>query len=503
MSSPALTAIDAAVGTIIGTGAALLLGRSPRVAWLGLATAVLWLVGTLAGATETALRVVGTFFVLAHRGPLLHLLFTVPDGRLGHGRNKIIVGGAWAGAFLPVAVAGPLTAFMAALVATIATIRERHLGAGRSGILTTVAVAAGALAALWALAALHALSATALLLIDDALILVAGAGALSAATGFWRRNIETTMVVELGLARGFGSPITTLLARSLTDPALEVRYEVPALGWMDERGAPTDPPEHTGRIVTRANIPGGGTAALVHGKDSLRNPRLDSAAAAAAALALDAARLEAEVRARAQEVRLSRLRLLTVENAERRSLEKRLHEEVVTRITAVDELLVPGDSDTADVRRELHLAVAELTALGQGLYPPAISRSDLVGSLHSLTQYSPCPVTIEVRSDVARLPERQLAAAWFICSEAIANITRHSKATQAFLTLVTDSAAIRVQISDDGRGGATLTRGLRGLSDRAQALGGTLTISSPIGGPTVISALLPLPEPHPDHDHAD
>jgi signal transduction histidine kinase len=92
---------------------------------------------------------------------------------------------------------------------------------------------------------------------------------------------------------------------------------------------------------------------------------------------------------------------------------------------------------------------------------------------------------------VGALPETLRAAVWFLCSEALANVARHARASRAAIIVAHSDGALEVEVSDDGRGGATLTRGLRGLADRVDALGGTFVVNSPAGGPTVIRVRLP------------
>jgi signal transduction histidine kinase len=105
---------------------------------------------------------------------------------------------------------------------------------------------------------------------------------------------------------------------------------------------------------------------------------------------------------------------------------------------------------------------------------------------------SPVPATIAVTGDPHGLSDELRATAWFVCSEALANVARHSEATEARIALAIGAGALRIEVRDDGRGGATPERGLRGLADRVEASGGTLAITSPPGGPTVISARLPV-----------
>jgi signal transduction histidine kinase len=102
---------------------------------------------------------------------------------------------------------------------------------------------------------------------------------------------------------------------------------------------------------------------------------------------------------------------------------------------------------------------------------------------------SPVPATVEIAGDERALSDELRATAWFLCAEALANVARHSHAQHAAIAIRIGEALV-VEVRDDGRGGAVATRGLRGLADRVEAGGGTLTIDSPAGGPTVIRAHL-------------
>jgi signal transduction histidine kinase len=329
--------------------------------------------------------------------------------------------------------------------------------------------------------------------LDDAAVLAGGALALCAAAGVFARRAANALVVDLGPARRPGLPITAQLGRALADPGLQLLYAVPGLGWMDERGRPSPPPERDDSLVTRAHAPGGGTVALVHSDDGAVDPRLAESAAAAAALALDAAHLEAEIRARSEEVRVSRRRLLTVADAERRSLEERLAEGVLAPLRHVDRLLASRHVDGLQpLREELDDALADVAALGHGLYPPALARADLPAALADLAARCAIPAAVTVHGRIGDLPPAQRAATWFVCAEALTNAARHANASRATVAVGVHADTLRLEIRDDGTGGATLTRGLRGLADRIEALGGTVTVTSPPGGPTSICAYLPL-----------
>lgn len=486
-----LAVADFAVGAGIGCAGACLLARARRPALLALATSTIWFAGTLDGASVAWLASLGSLCLLAYRGPLLHLLLALPSGRLGDQRARALAAAGWIGGLLPLTSARLATAGAAAFVAGVAAMRARRAAADRRRAFAAAGVCAAALGAVWLVPVAFASGGTALTLANDLAVLAAAAVALSAASGMWTRSAAGALVVALGRARHPGRPVTAQLARALADPELELCYAVPGLGWVDEHGRSIDAPDDDGRAVTRAVAPGGGEVALVHGPTGSPDPRLAAAAAAAAALALDAARLEAELRARATDVRASRRRLLTTADAERRALAQRLNDGVLARLRRVNRL-IDLDASTQPLRGELDAAVVELTALGRGLYPPAVLRADLAEALGDLAARSIVPTTVDVSGDSDRLPDGHRAAMWFICSEALANVAQHADAAHATVTMHANHESVALEVGDDGRGGASLTRGLHGIADRVEALGGTFTVSSPPGGPTLLRAEFPL-----------
>lgn len=494
-ATPALTVLDFAVGAVVGVGGAWLLPRA--AATPAVAFAVLWFLGTLTGATSAALSAIGIALVLAYRGPLLQLLLDTPSGRLGSRSLRCLAAASWLAGLLPTAAARPATTGAAALVAATAANRARHQPADRRlADLGAAAVACG-LAGVWGFAILRPTHANAPLIVNDVLALIAGVLSVVATSGRLHRSAVGALVIELSPGRYPGQPITTHLARVLSDPALQVRYRIPGFGWVDEQGRTTDDPLRHGVTVTRAGAPAGGEVALVHG-DSLADPGLAQAAAAAAVLALDSARLDAELRARTAEVRASRRRLLTVADEERRSLEAELAHEVLTPLRGVERLLASSPAAAAIVSN-LRDAMAEIRELGSGL-SPALARSDLAAALQAAAARCPAHTTIDLQADVQAAPEHIREAVWYLCSEALANVARHAQASRATVR-ATIAGSLVVEISDDGCGGATITRGLQGLADRIAALSGTLQLTSPPGGPTVLRAELPLSDSRawPDH----
>src|SRR5581483_289850 len=148
----------------------------------------------------------------------------------------------------------------------------------------------------------------------------------------------------------------------------------------------------------------------------------------------------------------------------------------------------------ADAHDEAMLALSELRDFIRGLHPAVLNDRGLAAALSGLAARAPLPVHLQV--EVAQPASASIdAVAYFIVSEALTNVAKHAQATYAEVAVVRDSDLLRVTITDDGRGGAVPAgsdgSGLRGLAQRAAAVDGTLTISSPMGGPTVIAVELP------------
>jgi signal transduction histidine kinase len=189
---------------------------------------------------------------------------------------------------------------------------------------------------------------------------------------------------------------------------------------------------------------------------------------------------------------------------QRRKLERNLHDGAQQRLVSVALMLrlartrlPPGGEAAAklldDASRELDTGLAELRELARGLHPAVLSDHGLLRALEALTARLPVPVDVDVELE-ERPPRDAEATAYYIAAEALTNVARHAEATGARVTVRRDHATLRVEIADDGKGGADAETGtgLLGLRDRAEAAGGTLGIASPPGAGTVIVATLPL-----------
>jgi signal transduction histidine kinase len=144
-----------------------------------------------------------------------------------------------------------------------------------------------------------------------------------------------------------------------------------------------------------------------------------------------------------------------------------------------------------EAAEELGRTRAELAELGGGLPPAALSERGLGPALAALARQSPVPVDVDASPE--HLPPDIEAAIYFVCSEALANVAKHARASRAALAVSVDDGWARVRVSDDGRGGADAERGsgLLGLVDRVEVLGGKLRLDSPVGGGTRLIAEVP------------
>jgi signal transduction histidine kinase len=242
-------------------------------------------------------------------------------------------------------------------------------------------------------------------------------------------------------------------------------------------------------------------AALVHDPAVLEDPGLLEAVASAAQLAAANARLQAEVRARVEELAASRRRILAVRDEERRRLERRLHDKAEARLGELAVTLRRGQRSTTDQRTREQIAHAEdqlartleeLRRLAHGLHPRVLAEHGLAGALAALAKDLPVPVDINVPS--TQLPEQVAVAAYFVCAEALANVAKHAAAAHVAVAVTASEDRVKVEIADDGVGGADPAHGsgLRGLADRVETFGGTLQVESTSGHGTRLAAEIPL-----------
>jgi signal transduction histidine kinase len=314
------------------------------------------------------------------------------------------------------------------------------------------------------------------------------------------------LTVELDRALDAGS-VGDALRVALGDPSLELLRPGSAGDWVDEAGRATQlPAESSGKAVTTVGRTEAPIAALVHDPALADHPGLLDGVVRVLRLALENERLEAELRVQLQAVTDSRTRLVEAAEAERRRVERDLHDGAQQRLVGLmlslqqaraiaDRSDVPQDVasslDAAVV--ELNEAVRELRELARGIHPAILEEEGLAPAVAGLARRTSLPV--EVHVDVSDRPPRIVeSTAYFTIAEALTNAQRHAGATEVRVLVCQREQAVEVEVRDDGVGGADPARGtgLRGLSDRVAALGGTLAVENAPSGGTVVRAWIPL-----------
>jgi signal transduction histidine kinase len=294
------------------------------------------------------------------------------------------------------------------------------------------------------------------------------------------------------------------LARALRDPSLSLAFWLPEFGaWADVDGKEMRLPEPgSGRSATPIEQEGEPVAALIHDPSLDDEQELLDAVSAAAGIALENARLQAELRARLDELQESRARVLSAEQEERRRLERNLHDGAQQRLISLSldlkrlEGKVGDDPDARaeidQARREIATSLEELRTIARGLHPAVVSGHGLQVALDTLVAKAPVPVTLSTDLN-GRFDEAIEVAAYYVVSESLANVGKHAQAKAATVSVARQNGNLVVEVTDDGIGGADTERGsgLRGLADRVEAHGGRLRVWTPRGGGTRVRAEIP------------
>jgi signal transduction histidine kinase len=293
--------------------------------------------------------------------------------------------------------------------------------------------------------------------------------------------------------------LRAVLADALGDPSVALAYWLPESGrFVDAEGRPVTLPDGG---WTAVELHGERIAAIVHDPSLADEPQLVRAAGGAAALALENQRLSAELRARIEELRASRARLVEAGDAERRRLERDLHDGAQARLVALamklrlarrkadgaPEVAALLDESSADLQASLD----ELRELARGIHPAVLTDRGLGPALRGLADRAPLPVEL-VCEPPHDLPAAVATAVYFVVAEALTNVAKYARAHEAVVRVERADGRVVVEIADDGIGGAQLGAGsgLRGLSDRVAALDGRLELDSPPGAGTRLRAVL-------------
>ncbi len=328
--------------------------------------------------------------------------------------------------------------------------------------------------------------------------------------GLLRDRLQRTSSIQGLVIRLAGAAdheqLRSILAEALRDPDLTIAFWFPERQtYVDPHGHPVDVPERGVTVVERDGEP---IARLLHDPALDEDPQLLETVAAAAAIGLERARLEAELRARLDELRASRARIVETAYHARRRLERDLHDGAQQRLVALSLTLrmirsrVGEDESTVSLvegaSTELAAALAELRELARGIHPAILTDRGLDAALQALADRSPVPADLDVQSDLG-LPPAHEAALYFVASEALANVAKYAGATSASVRVWAEADAVAIEIADDGKGGADPGQGsgLAGLRDRVEAMDGRFGVTSPPGEGTTVRATLPVAPPAP------
>jgi signal transduction histidine kinase len=480
---------------------------------------------------------VGAAFDILPAAFLLHVYLAFPEGRLKSGLERALVCSAYTAAVglqlvkMSLGVFGPhnlleisaqpdvadtvqrvqLLSIAAMCLTGIGVLAARRQRGGRSRRSLTLLIDSFALglvmiALLFVVGAFQILS-PAFLAIQRTTLVVLGISPIAFLAGLLQSRLARSAVGDLFVELRAEPPPAALqdaLARALRDPSLTLAYWLPDFGsYADLDGRAVQlPKQDATRATTLIDRNGQHVAALLHDPALEDEPELLDAVTAAAGIALENGRLHAELRARLEELRGSRARIVEAGQQERQRLERNLHDGAQQRLVALSlELSLLKDRLHADpeaaasieqARREIATSLEELRDVARGIHPAVVSGHGLDVALESLAARASVPVQLSVQV-WGRLPEQVEVAAFYLVSESLANIAKHANATSATIEIAQSDGQVVVEILDDGVGGADTERGsgLRGLADRVEALEGRLRVWSPNGGGTRLRAEIP------------
>jgi signal transduction histidine kinase len=493
-------------------------------------------VSSLAWANTAGLQTIGQAFDLVPAAVFLHVFLAFPTGRLEHRFERALVAACYLAAFglelvgMALGGFGPdnlleivsepgaagtlldvqLVAISAFCLIGVGVLAVRRRGAGRPlrrSVALLVDAFAFGLVMIAALFLTGAFEGPAFETIRRATFFVIGLAPAAFLIGLLSARLARSALADLLLEmRADPAPadLRDALARALRDPSLALAYWLPEYEtWADVDGRPTSPPVATdGRAVTVIDRGGEHVAALLHDASLEDEPELLEAVSAAAGIGLETARLHAELAARLDELRGSRVRVIEAGQKERQRLERNLHDGAQQRLVALSLELTrlkkrldadpEASSRIEHARSEIAMSLEELRDIARGLHPAVVSGHGLAVALESLAARAAVPVQLDVELD-GRLPEPLEVAAYYLVSESLANIGKHAQASSATISVARCNGEVVIEIVDDGIGGADteVGSGLRGLADRVEALDGRLRVWTPHGHGTRVRAEIP------------
>ncbi|WP_257155545.1 ATP-binding protein [Streptomyces sp. Ru87] len=525
-----------------------------RTGPLLLAEGLTWFLGNFQGSGVPLLFALGAWGEALNLAVLAHLLLAFPEGRLGTrlerrvvacGYGLVAVGGLLrtllydpsAGvdaSYLACRDCGPnalllhsdprlfeavdlayrwLGALITLVVLAALVRRWRVSSPARRRILLPAGVAVAIAVAFVGWEVLYVLAPGSLATADALLTLPSDLSQVAVPVAFLAGLLRTRLhraalgnvVVEVGPDPA-PERLQEVLSRVLGDPALRLGLARGGGrdGYADVHGRPLRlPPPGSGLATTPVADGDRRSAVLVHDAALGEDPQLIAAVAASVRLCLRNSTLRSQVTVRAEETRAAQARLLEAADAERRRLERDLHDGAQTRLVfalmslrrlgrGLDDRADPALRDTvSEADRALRLAIDDLRDLARGIHPAVLTREGLGAAVTALAEEAALPVV--VMAEPGRCPPLVESTAYFVVCEALSNAVKHAGAGAVSVSLRSTGGRLAVEVADDGAGGADPGggTGLRGLADRVAATGGSLEVVSPPGGGTRIRAELP------------
>ena len=304
--------------------------------------------------------------------------------------------------------------------------------------------------------------------------------------------------------------LRTTLAEALDDPSLELAFPLDgAGGFVDSNGRPITPMPTAGRAATPVNRNGDTLAVIVHDNALNTDPELVATAGQALLLAVENGRLMTELDSTTAELRASRARVVAAGDAERRKVERDLHDGAQQHLVALRiRVGLAGELAEADPQVALRLAdlgteleeiLQELRDLSQGLNPPVLREFGLREALASVSRRSASPARLEAGA-IGRYPEEIESAVYFCCLEGLQNVAKHAGTNASAVIRVWEREhELCLEIEDDGAGcdvasARNAGTGFTNMTDRVAALGGSLSVESTPGLGTTVRGSVPVTE---------
>lgn len=308
----------------------------------------------------------------------------------------------------------------------------------------------------------------------------------------------------LGATDGAKPALATALATALGDPTLRLSFWVPMReAFVDEQGVPVPATEPVrGRDTVEIRLDGRLVGAITYDSELIGDPEVVHTAGRIVAIAVDRERLTAELRASRIALQRSRERLVDAADLERRRIAQDLHDGLQVQLVLLGieaqqlanapETPAPIGERATRLRVGIDSAAADLRRLVHEVMPATLIEQGLAAAVEDLVDRMPVPTSLELSAEepCPRVVER---TAYFIVAEALANTVKHAHAGSASVRLRRSDGVLRVEVRDDGIGGASISggSGLRGLIERVDVLGGTINIASRPGQGTDITVELP------------